>query len=46
LSRHFGTSFSYQRTDIRLPAGGFAIDEVYFEEISAQPVSGPIVVRV
>jgi hypothetical protein len=28
LNRHFGMSFAYQRTDIRLPAGAFAIDEV------------------
>lgn len=27
-SRFFGTSVSYARSDIRLPAGGFAIDEV------------------
>jgi hypothetical protein len=27
-SRHFSTSLGYQRTDIRLPAGAFAIDEV------------------
>jgi hypothetical protein len=27
-SKHLGTSVSYQRTDIRLPAGAFAIDEV------------------
>jgi hypothetical protein len=26
-SKHFGASVSYQRTDIRLPAGAFAIDE-------------------
>ncbi len=28
MNRHFGTSLAYQRTDIRLPAGRFAIDEV------------------
>ncbi len=27
-SRHFSASASYQRTDIRLPAGAFAVDEV------------------
>jgi hypothetical protein len=27
-SRHFSTNLGYQRTDIRLPAGAFAIDEV------------------
>lgn len=28
LNKHFGTSLAYQRTNIRLPAGRFAIDEV------------------
>ncbi len=28
MSRHLGTSLSYQRTDIRLAGGSFAIDEV------------------
>jgi len=28
LNKNFGTSFSYQRTDIKLPAGTIAIDEV------------------
>ena len=28
LNRHFSTSFAYQRTDITLAAGSFAIDEV------------------
>jgi len=28
LNRHFSTSFAYQRTDIELAAGSFAIDEV------------------
>lgn len=28
MNRHFGTSLAYQRTEIWLPAGEFAIDEV------------------
>jgi len=28
MNKYFGTSLAYQRSDIRLPDGGFAIDEV------------------